>query len=121
MKKHNQPMFKFGDHSWGPTSHPGAMKKVAYTSEQCESTITQIGKGQIPSGQSVEAHIHPTMEEYFYFLQGEGLITLEKESFEITLDSVVQVPANTSHAIKNTGESSLEFLFWGILTKHSER
>jgi mannose-6-phosphate isomerase-like protein (cupin superfamily) len=57
------------------------------------------------------------MEEYFYFLSGEGKYFVGDEVFNLKKGSFVVIPANTKHSLENTGNETLEFFYWGIATK----
>jgi mannose-6-phosphate isomerase-like protein (cupin superfamily) len=43
----------------------------------------------------------------FYFLSGQGLVSVDERQFEIRPGSVVRVAAGEAHAYKNTGREDL--------------
>lgn len=55
--------------------------------------------------------------ELYYILKGEGILFINDESTNLSVGSVVLVPANATQYVKNTGQIDLEFLcivepFW---------
>jgi len=45
-------------------------------------------------------HIHPTMEEYFYFLKGEVQLTTNGETSLCRTGDFVQVPPGVAHSME---------------------
>ncbi|WP_373893746.1 cupin domain-containing protein [Virgibacillus sp. CBA3643] len=60
------------------------------------------------TGGGVAAHNHIGIEEIFYFIRGTGIVILDDEEIPVKAGSVVVVPPETYHAIKNTGEDVLQ-------------
>ena len=94
------------------TNHLGGKKRVILHKNQTQTNLTQLAKGYLNDKESVENHLHPTMEEFFFILSGKGLFKLENKSFNVSQNDIIRVPANCSHSVKAT--SDLEFLYWGI-------
>jgi len=48
--------------------------------------------------------------EIYYILEGEAVLSVDKESFKIKKDDSVYVPPMSEQVIKNTGSGKLRFL-----------
>lgn len=58
-----------------------------------------------------ESKLHKlSSSEIYYILEGQGIMTMDKEEFGIKKDDSVYVPPNTEQKIKNTGTDLLKFL-----------
>ena len=62
-----------------------------------------------------ELHWHPTEDEWTYFLEGQGRVTLfasnsNAVTFNYMAGDVAYIPATYGHYIENTGNSTLKFL-----------
>ena len=58
-----------------------------------------------------ESKLHElSSSEIYYILEGQGVITMDKEEYEIKKDDSIYVPPNTEQKIKNTGTDLLKFL-----------
>lgn len=57
-------------------------------------------------------HSHEYMEQIFYFLKGEGVMTLGDEEINVKAGTIVLIPLKTTHSFKNTGKEPLgHFIF----------
>lgn len=83
-----------------PTSHNIGEKQVMLNKKETESAVTQIAKHILQSGSLVEEHVHPSMDEHFLFLNGEGEIIVNGTSIECSSGLFVLVPATVNHSIK---------------------
>ena len=94
------------------TSHNSGEKFVFYKSSDCVSNITQVAHGRLLKDEIIEFHNHPTMEEFFYVLNGRVEFSLQDEVFNIGSFEILRVPPNIKHrllAIENS-----EFFYWGV-------
>ncbi len=67
-------------------------------------------------GESFPPHKHPDCEEVYYFLEGEGVMTINKESFGVKKGDCVLVEINEYHSLKNnTKNKNLRFITIRIL------
>lgn len=96
------------------TAHPAGLKKILFAGADCDSNITQLAYGKLAAGETIPAHRHPTMEEFFYFLSGEGNYDIEGNVTVIKAGIAVRVPAGSHHTL--SAKETLEFLFFGIAT-----
>lgn len=116
MKKINQK-----DLTWEPASHedpadPGVLKKVLVKHGDVDpkSKLMMINLARVPIGKTHIAYSHETMEEIFYFLEGEGEVEINGEKSKVGAGDRIIVPAKQVHLIRNTGPNELKFIGIGI-------
>ena len=68
-----------------------------------------LAHAKVPPGRATKPHRLKTSEVY-YIITGDGLMHIDKESFEVSPDSAVYIPPNSSQYIENTSDSDLIFL-----------
>ena len=99
------------------TAHSQGEKFVFLKNEDTQTAITQFAFGKFLPGEQCEAHLHPTMEECFYFIDGEGEYMVDDIVYAIKPKCFLRIPANTMHALKATGDKPLTFVYFGAATK----
>ncbi|KAF5672291.1 oxalate decarboxylase [Fusarium heterosporum] len=98
-----------------PHTVPGGSVKII------DPTTFPIAKGfsaalvVVQPGAIREVHWHTTSDEWSYFLQGSGRVTVFKapesaRTFDFTAGGVGYIPAANSHYVENTGTEDLIFL-----------
>jgi mannose-6-phosphate isomerase-like protein (cupin superfamily) len=98
-----------------PVSHdPHLMKRVLLKDADTRSALKMLNHTRMAPGQSFRAHAHPTMEEVFYFLEGQGEFRLGDAVIPVGAGDCVLVPATTPHACLSTGAGDLVFLAFGV-------
>jgi len=55
-------------------------------------------------------HRHHRSEELYYITQGNGLMTLDTQSFAVTIGDSICIPPGAAHKIRNTGDIELKIL-----------
>ena len=70
-------------------------------------TITWV-EGEPASEQPVDAH--PGHEQVYVIVRGRGLMRVGGEQQEVVAGTLVFVPPDTPHAIRNTGEEPLVYV-----------
>lgn len=96
------------------TAHGLGEKFVFLTKQDTPTQLTQAAFGTLSPGEVCPMHIHPTMEEYFYFIEGTGMYTVGNEEILLTPGTFVRIPAGVAHAVKADGASVLHFFYFGI-------
>ncbi len=76
-----------------------------------------MGRHRIAPGQEHPAKAHSDEDECLYVVEGTGVVLVGEKTEEVGAGSFVYVPRNTLHSMKNTGQSELEYLFFGAFTK----
>ena len=73
---------------------------------------------ELDQGVTEGNHIHQEprpLEEVYYFLQGEGMMTVEGEEVPVKAGDAILVPPGANHGLLCTGTDPLKFLIiWGV-------
>ncbi len=68
--------------------------------------------GYLEGPGELEGHSHPATEIYFVH-RGQGTITVGKEQRAVSAGDVIEIPANTYHALRNDTQGELIwFALW---------
>lgn len=73
-------------------------------------TVSICGE-ELPPGSNIAIHKHLYSGELFYFQKGNGIFIMDDKEIEVNEGSTAFVPRNTWHGFKNTGSTSVEFIF----------
>ncbi len=72
---------------------------------------------ELDPGVSEGSHIHEgeqTLEEIYYFLQGEGVMWVDGEDVQVRAGDAMLVPPGVDHGFRNTGNEPLKItIIWG--------
>ena len=82
------------------TSHGVGEKRVVATREEVGNTVTQIARTRLKAGEEVEAHVHPTMDEHFFFLEGECEVEIGRKVRSCKAEDYLFIPSGSKHSIK---------------------
>ena len=82
------------------TSHGVGDKKVIATSKDVGDTVTQIAQTLLHAGENVEEHIHPTMDEHFFFLDGKCNVIIDGKIMECSKGDYLFIPSGHTHSIE---------------------
>jgi mannose-6-phosphate isomerase-like protein (cupin superfamily) len=94
------------------TSHAQGMKRIVIESSQTDTQITQVATAKLLAGESSGLHQHDTMEEHFFFLEGNGVFTINGIEHEVSPNFFVKIPSKTPHKLKAV--TLLSFFYYGI-------
>ena len=78
-----------------------------------------FGICELPPGTVLHAHHHAENEAY-YIQDGVGKVYLDGEVVEVSPGSVVYVPENLTHGIRNGGEGTLTLLWFFAVNRWSD-
>lgn len=81
------------------TSHGVGEKRVVVTREEVGNTVTQLARTRLKAGEEVEAHVHLTMDEHFFFLEGECEVEIDGVVSRCLAEDYLFIPAGHRHAI----------------------
>ena len=95
-----------------PTAHQIGQKIVLLNNQETSSNITQIAMTELRQGESVDEHIHPTMDEHYLFLSGKGVMIVEGEEMECKEGLFLLVPATCKHGM--SALTNMKFLIVGV-------
>ncbi len=71
----------------------------------------------LPPGTSVGKKRHPSVEEFYYVLDGSGVVTINDESAPFGKDDALAVLLNDVHSLQNDGTTDLELIIVGVATE----
>jgi quercetin dioxygenase-like cupin family protein len=111
------PFKKVSEVEWEPhfMTDRGQIRWI-YTREKDDSPIT-VMQIRFEDGVTLPDHVHRDQPDLVYVLQGTMFIDGVGE-FPIEPGTVVQVPPNTKHAIRNTKESLMIYNVFAPGTKY---
>jgi mannose-6-phosphate isomerase-like protein (cupin superfamily) len=64
----------------------------------------------IDPGKASQFHYHRVMEEVYYFISGNGRVTVGDKSFAVAPGTAVGIPVGHWHQVFNTGAGELKFI-----------
>lgn len=97
-----------------PTAHGSGKKFVFRSNEELDNCSTQVAFGFFEQGEVCEEHIHPTMFEYFYFIEGRGTYKIEGVNYDIEPGSFLEIPPQKLHSLHADKNEQLKFVYWGV-------
>ncbi|MHC4546396.1 MAG: cupin domain-containing protein [Planctomycetota bacterium] len=68
-----------------------------------------LAHAKVPPGRATKPHRLKASEVY-YIITGDGLMHIDKESFEVSPECTAYIPPNAIQYIENTSDSDLNFL-----------
>ena len=98
------------------TAHNTGEKRVFLNNTDTPTSLTQFAYGKFMPCEVCEEHVHPTMEEYFYFLQGTGTYTVGGNTYPLEPGVFLRIPAGVPHMLRAEGSEALEFVYFGVAT-----
>ena len=99
------------DQEWSSTEkYPGVRWKFLIDADFMGSSGLSLGFAEIAPGGDLTLHYHSPAEIYVV-TNGKGALNKSGELEEIKKGDVVYIGRNDKHALKNTGNETLEF-YW---------
>lgn len=99
------------------TAHGEGKKFVFLNNQDTTTALTQFAYGSFMPGEKCSMHMHPTMDECFFFLKGSGKYTVAGNEYALQPNSFLRIPATTQHELEATGNTNLEFVYFGVATE----
>jgi mannose-6-phosphate isomerase-like protein (cupin superfamily) len=80
--------------------------------DRTTSGVTQcsLAEETLPPGCAVTPHHHREIEEIYYIVSGNGLMTVGDETREVEAGDAVYVPRGQRHTLENTGNQPITLL-----------
>lgn len=97
-------------------SHNPKIKKRVLVSNGNVENVTNLSRAVFPPGEIAYSHCHSDMTEIFLIESGQGIITVNGDSFPLKSGICVTVEPNEMHEIKNSGSAEMVILCIGIKT-----
>lgn len=74
----------------------------------CENQ--SLAEATVPCHLETRLHKHLKSEEIYYISQGNGVMTLGDNIFDVNTGDTICIPPETPHKIKNTGDIDLKII-----------
>jgi len=92
---------------------PINIKKMAKENKAFRHVIDTGKYGQmvlisLRKGEDLGDEIHPTVDELYYVIEGQGEIKIDGKPYPLTEHSAMLVPAGMRHDVFNTGKDDLK-------------
>lgn len=98
------------------TAHAQGAKQVFLRHGDTQTSLTQVAYGMFAPTDFCDLHTHPTMEECFFFLKGQGVYTVGEQHIPLQEGVFVRIPAGVPHRLEATGPEPLEYVYFGVAT-----
>ena len=89
------------------TSHGVGEKRVIASQAEIGKPVTQIARTVLRAGEKVEKHVHPTMDEHFFFLEGKCSVWVDGSCYPCKGGDYLFVPATKEHEIEVTADTTM--------------
>lgn len=73
-----------------------------------------VGHALVPPGSSIGYHRHDTIEECYIIMSGNGRMTVDDETVEVSQDTAIPNRLGGSHGLYNHTDAVLELLVMGV-------
>jgi quercetin dioxygenase-like cupin family protein len=88
----------------------GCTWRTLTSADRTPTALVTCGVCEISPGAALELHRHPKLEVY-YFLAGEGVVTLGPVERAVRPGTTICIPADTAHGIRNDGSVTLKLFY----------
>ena len=93
--------FLAGDHT--------VLRELLHPAKEKVALGYSVAHGTLAAGQHSKRHVLASSEVY-YFIAGEGRLTIDSETCAVEAGALVYVPPGGTQYLENTGTSDIEFL-----------
>ena len=69
-----------------------------------------LAEATVPAGGATERHYHKLSEEFYFLLEGRGMMEIDGEERQVGPGDAILIPAGAWHQITAGAESELRFL-----------
>lgn len=91
------------------------LKRVIATAADLQAgQVQMVNWAELPAGHSFQKHYHEDMQEVFMLLSGSVAMTVGDEEVKMAAGDTVIVDVKERHQMRNTGESTAEYIVFGI-------
>lgn len=94
------------------TAHGVGEKFILLQNKGEKIGLTQVAIGVLESGETIELHLHPSMEEYFFFLEGTAMFIIDELQIYCTQGTFVQIKEKQKHQLE--AKQHVRFIYWGV-------
>jgi quercetin dioxygenase-like cupin family protein len=93
-----------------PGHFGGALSKALVGPGNSGSRLVDFRISRYAPNAYVAEHVHKVQEQIYYVLEGEGILTLNRQEHLMRAHDYVYVPPGVRHSFTNTGLAGLVFL-----------
>ena len=76
---------------------------------------------RVPAGAAEVMHYHQVARQFFYILDGEGIMVFEDHEVTLNKGQGLEIPPQVSHQFKNRSNADVHFLVLSIPTTRGDR
>lgn len=81
-------------------------RKVLFTGPKCQLVVMSINPGE-----SIGVEIHPATDQFIRIEEGEGLLIIDGQTYDLEEDMAMVIPAGAKHNIINTSNEETMKLY----------
>lgn len=96
-------------------AHGDVPRKALIKAGDSKTKLQTVNDAHLDSGQGFEPHVHEDCEEVYYFIEGEGIMTINGREIPVGEGICILVEAGESHGLKNTDKKVLRFITMRLL------
>ncbi len=94
----------------------GAITRRRFFSDATKLPV-KIEVWELEPGASEGRHVHEgedTLEEFYYFIAGEGVMWMDDKEFPVSTGDAVMAPPGVDHGFRCVGDATLKLVIaWG--------
>lgn len=92
------------------TTKDGSVIRELMHPDQHGNKNQSLAEAIVSAGQETRLHKHLLSEELYHITQGQGMMTLGEQTFEVESGDTIEIAPGTAHKIVNTGKDDLVIL-----------
>lgn len=92
------------------TKDGSLIRELIHPSRHGPDVTMSLAEAIVPQEKETFLHLHHTFQEIYHVLDGEGEMSLGKETFPVKTGDSVLIPAGTPHKVRNCGIVPLRIL-----------
>jgi quercetin dioxygenase-like cupin family protein len=90
----------------------GALAIIKVDRRNAGSSALMMGYEELPPGQTIQAHRHPSMDEIVFVHRGTGAAELGDRTADVGPGATIFIPQNTRVMLRNTGKEPLAVAYF---------
>jgi mannose-6-phosphate isomerase-like protein (cupin superfamily) len=91
-------------------AHNEVKRKALIKVGDCASCIQTVNDAWLDKEESFSPHNHADGEELYYFLEGEGLMTIDDTEYKVGQSDCILVQKGEYHSLKNLSSKKLRWI-----------
>lgn len=104
-------MYAVNEKEGKPLGLPGRDVTVMIGADKVKSNRITLGTTVVPPKTNMTPHVHINKEEVVYVIEGNGEVQIGDVVEPMTPNTAVVFPENVEHAVRNTSDKPLKFVF----------